>query len=39
MAENEILQIVVFSLFVGIAVGALGARAARLLDIVEGPPR
>jgi Na+/H+-dicarboxylate symporter len=35
MATNEILQIVVFSLFAGIAVAALGARAARLLDIVE----
>jgi Na+/H+-dicarboxylate symporter len=35
MATNEILQIVVFSLFAGIAVAALGARAARLLDLVE----
>jgi Na+/H+-dicarboxylate symporter len=35
MARNEILQIVVFSLFAGIAIAALGARAARLLDIIE----
>ena len=35
MAKNEILQIVVFSIFTGIAVGALGERAAGLLRLIE----
>ena len=35
MARNEVLQIVVFSLFVGSAMSALGARAAAALEIVE----
>ena len=35
MARNEVLQIVVFSLFVGSAMSALGARAAAVLEILE----
>jgi Na+/H+-dicarboxylate symporter len=35
MAKNEILQIVVFSVFVGVAMGALGERAHGLLVLVE----
>jgi len=35
MAKNEILQIVVFSLFVGIALGAVKERTKTLLDLVE----
>ncbi len=35
MAKNEILQIVVFSTFVGVAIGALGERAHGLLALVE----
>jgi len=36
MAKNEILQIVVFSLFFGTAAAAVGARAAPLIDAVDG---
>jgi Na+/H+-dicarboxylate symporter len=35
MARNEVLQIVVFSLFVGIALQSLGARAAKVTEILE----
>ncbi len=35
MARNEILQIVVFSIFVGTAIGSLGERAAGLLHLIE----
>jgi Na+/H+-dicarboxylate symporter len=35
MARNEILQIVVFSVFAGTAMGALGERSAGLLVLVE----
>ena len=35
MAKNEILQIVVFSVFAGSAMAALGERAAGLLTLVE----
>src|SRR3954467_14794814 len=35
MANNEILQIVVFSLFFGVACAALGPRAHRLVEIIE----
>ncbi len=35
MARNEILQIVVFSLFVGTAVAALDDKAPRVLELVE----
>jgi Na+/H+-dicarboxylate symporter len=35
MATNEILQIVVFSLFVGVALAALGERTAGLVVIAE----
>jgi Na+/H+-dicarboxylate symporter len=35
MAGNEILQIVVFSLFVGVAITAVGAKAAPLVRAVE----
>jgi Na+/H+-dicarboxylate symporter len=35
MANNEILQIVVFSLFFGVACAALGERARRLVEIIE----
>jgi Na+/H+-dicarboxylate symporter len=35
MATNEILQIVVFSLFFGVACAALGPRAQRLVEIIE----
>ena len=34
MARNEVLEIVVFSLFVGTAIGQLGARAAGVLDLL-----
>jgi len=34
MAKNEVLQIVVFSIFVGSAMGALGPRAAGALDVL-----
>jgi len=36
MARNEILQIVVFSLFFGIACAAVGKPAAALIDALEG---
>ena len=35
MARNEVLQIVVFSLFAGAAIGALGPKAAGALDILS----
>ena len=35
MARNEVLQIVVFSLFAGSAMSALGARAAMALELLE----
>ena len=35
MARNEVLQIVVFSVFVGSAMAALGERTAGLLQLVE----
>jgi Na+/H+-dicarboxylate symporter len=35
MARNEILQIVVFSLFAGFAMGALGERVQGLLHLIE----
>jgi Na+/H+-dicarboxylate symporter len=35
MANNEILQIVIFSAFAGVAIGALGQRAARVLSLME----
>jgi Na+/H+-dicarboxylate symporter len=35
MAKNEVLQIVVFSLFLGIALQALGARAAKVTELLE----
>ena len=36
MATNEILQIVVFSIFFGVAMTALGPRTAMVLDALEG---
>jgi len=36
MATNEILQIVVFSLFVGVAITAVGEKAAPLVRGIEG---
>ncbi len=36
MAKNEILQIVVFSVFFGTAAAAVGARATPLVDAVDG---
>src|SRR3954453_21654349 len=35
MANNEILQIVVFSMFFGVALSALGDKAKHLVDIIE----
>lgn len=35
MAENEILQIVVFSIFFGVAIAALKERAKTILDVIE----
>jgi Na+/H+-dicarboxylate symporter len=35
MANNEILQIVVFSLFFGAAASSLGSKVARLIDIID----
>jgi Na+/H+-dicarboxylate symporter len=35
MASNEILQIVVFSVFFGVGLAALGARARQLVELVE----
>jgi Na+/H+-dicarboxylate symporter len=36
LVENEILQIVVFSVFFGVACAAMGARAKLVLDAIEG---
>jgi Na+/H+-dicarboxylate symporter len=36
MARNEILQIVVFSLFFGTAAAAVGARATPMIDAIDG---
>lgn len=36
MAKNEILQIVIFSLFFGTAAAAVGPRAAPLIEVVDG---
>src|ERR1700677_4936975 len=36
MVDNEILQIVVFSIFFGIACAAMGKRAALVLEAIEG---
>jgi Na+/H+-dicarboxylate symporter len=36
MAKNEILQIVVFSVFFGTAAAAVGARATPLIDAIDG---
>jgi Na+/H+-dicarboxylate symporter len=36
MAKNEILQIVVFSLFFGVAASAVGERAKVLIDALDG---
>jgi Na+/H+-dicarboxylate symporter len=36
MVDNEILQIVVFSIFFGIACAAIGARARLVLEAIEG---
>jgi Na+/H+-dicarboxylate symporter len=35
MAENQVLQIVVFSVFAGLALSALGPRAANLRSLIE----
>ena len=35
MANNEILQIVVFSMFIGVALSALGERAKNLIAVIE----
>jgi proton glutamate symport protein len=35
MARNDVLQIVVFSLFLGLALSAAGAKAARLREVVD----
>ena len=35
MANNEILQIVVFSMFIGVALSALGERARNLIAVIE----
>ena len=35
MAKNEILQVVVFSLFAGIAISAVGQKAKGLLHVIE----
>ena len=35
LARNEILQVVVFSLFAGVAMAGLGARAVRLTEVLE----
>ena len=39
MAKNEILQIVVFSLFVGTAVAALDNKAPQIWSWSSRPPR
>src|ERR1700758_911441 len=36
MVENEILQIVVFSIFFGVACAAMGQRAKLVVDAIEG---
>ena len=36
MVDNEILQIVVFSIFFGVACAAMGARAKIVVDVIEG---
>jgi Na+/H+-dicarboxylate symporter len=36
MAQNEILQIVVFSLFFGMGAAAVGPRAAPMVDAIDG---
>jgi Na+/H+-dicarboxylate symporter len=36
MAKNEILQIVVFSIFFGTAAAAVGARATPMIDVIDG---
>lgn len=36
MGRNEILQIVVFSLFFGVAAAAVGERARQLIDAIDG---
>jgi Na+/H+-dicarboxylate symporter len=36
MVDNEILQIVVFSIFFGVACAAMGERARLVLDAIEG---
>lgn len=36
MVDNEILQIVVFSIFFGVACAAMGARARLVLETIEG---
>ncbi len=35
MARNEILQVVVFSIFAGIAISSVGQKAAQLLHVIE----
>jgi len=35
MANNEILQIVVFAVFFGVGLAALGARARQLVEVIE----
>jgi Na+/H+-dicarboxylate symporter len=35
MARNEILQVVVFSIFAGIAISSVGQKASQLLHIIE----
>src|SRR5262249_48949634 len=35
MASNEILQIVIFSLFFGVALGAVGEKAAPILKVLD----
>src|SRR5262245_52570231 len=36
MARGDILQVVVFSIFFGIALGAVGAKGRAVLDVLEG---
>jgi Na+/H+-dicarboxylate symporter len=36
MAKNEILQIVIFSIFFGTGAAAVGARATPLIDAIDG---
>jgi Na+/H+-dicarboxylate symporter len=35
MATNEILQIVVFAIFAGVAISSLGERAKQLVEVIE----